>query len=280
VANVNSIRCCGFDKAYKALTNSRKGCLCDKELYGTALLSYQIDALASYSSEVCLTQQQYDNLFQKLSLGCGCCKSDVSLPDYETTERTFCLYSFIISDDTDFLDWTIDGLPIDSDNVRDIVMPSYGGFGNVFVSPIQSTLNIGYIGDGNTPAPTPVILDKNGDPITITWKPCCTFGCRAAYFPSGTFISSIISGYTGLEMYTIPPQYAFDPTDPDSIDYWQVALSNVYGPQFQLTAVYNPLTFSYLVTFDNVFVCDDIIFRGEDRTGGPVQIKLDSINCK
>lgn len=76
MATVNNIRCCGLTKAYKALTDSRKGCLSDCNLYSTALLQYQILSLAEYTAESCLTEAQYNTLLQGLTLVCGCCSDD------------------------------------------------------------------------------------------------------------------------------------------------------------------------------------------------------------
>lgn len=89
MADVNSIRCCGFDKGYSILEKSRNGCLNKNELFKTALLSYQIDMLASND---CLTQEQYSSLFDKLSLTCGCCTSDLDVTSNQTTSTECACY--------------------------------------------------------------------------------------------------------------------------------------------------------------------------------------------
>ena len=76
MATVSNIECCGFTKAYKALTDSRKGCLSDCNLYSTALLQYQVLSLADYTAESCLTEAQYNSLLEGLTLVCGCCSDD------------------------------------------------------------------------------------------------------------------------------------------------------------------------------------------------------------
>lgn len=80
MANLNSIRCCGFDKGYDTLVKSRNGCLNDKALYSSALFSYQVSALSSYVEGVCLTQKQYSDAYQKALLNCGCCMKDIESP--------------------------------------------------------------------------------------------------------------------------------------------------------------------------------------------------------
>ena len=69
MVDVNAIRCCSFAKAYKALMDSRKGCLSEKELYSNAIMQYQMPILVT---EDCVTSAQYDSMSQKLTLECGC----------------------------------------------------------------------------------------------------------------------------------------------------------------------------------------------------------------
>lgn len=103
MADVNSIRCCGFDKSYKTLTNSKKGCLNGKELYSTALLSYQIALLASND---CISEDQYNDLFDKLSLVCGCCTSDLDEISNQTTSTECACYTIFGVAGSCFIEFT------------------------------------------------------------------------------------------------------------------------------------------------------------------------------
>lgn len=73
--DVNNIVCCGFNKAYSILKDSKKGSLSDANLYSAALFSYQVSVLENHvSSEFsCLTDAQFDLFSQKMQSCCGCC---------------------------------------------------------------------------------------------------------------------------------------------------------------------------------------------------------------
>jgi hypothetical protein len=73
--DVNNIVCCGFNKAYSILKDSKKGCLKDSELYATALFSYQVSVLENHvdMQYSCLTDSQFDSFSQRMQLCCGCC---------------------------------------------------------------------------------------------------------------------------------------------------------------------------------------------------------------
>lgn len=73
--DVNNIVCCGFNKAYSILKDSKKGSLSDANLYSAALFSYQVSVLENHvSSEFsCLTDSQFDLFSQKMQSCCGCC---------------------------------------------------------------------------------------------------------------------------------------------------------------------------------------------------------------
>jgi PKD repeat protein len=73
--DVNNIVCCGFNKAYSILKDSKKGSLSDANLYSAALFSYQVSVLENHVSTEysCLTDSQFDKFSQKMQSCCGCC---------------------------------------------------------------------------------------------------------------------------------------------------------------------------------------------------------------
>lgn len=257
MANVNSIRCCGFDKAYKALTNSRKGCLSDKELYGTALLSYQIDALASYSPDVCLTQEQYDNLYQKLSLGCGCCSSNVNDPEYDTNEETIRYWYLDIysAPDNTFDDWTIDGLPFLS-NYTNLT-----GFGSNEVNgnnPIAfyDERYIWQVSKQSDLPEIPVYEDSFGNPYAVSWQQGSSG--RTCWEGIVAFDNLIMSQFTLgiLQVTQIDSIAAFsvqvDVSNPTHIGFVQTYYRSVFGNQVTITSVPN-IDGDYVVTISNTY---------------------------
>jgi len=268
VANVNSIRCCGFDKAYKALTNSRRGCLSDKELYGTALLSYQIDALASYSPDVCLTQEQYDNLYQKLSLGCGCCASDVEYDNPATGETALCFYYALFTDDNNFAGWEIDG----QDFITNIgtVMNTYNGRGETYSEDLAEAGGIiTYMGTGVT-FPEPVVEDT-GTPVSYTWStPICEQTCWEHEFVKPDFIMSNINlGFipTVVFLPTLSIAQNINVSIPGNITLFQSFLQSIYGPQVTVTATTLPST-NISVTITGVYIESTQSVTGSTTIGG------------
>lgn len=269
MANVNSIRCCGFDKAYKALTNSRNGCLCDKELYGTALLSYQIDALASYSPDVCLTQEQYDNLYQKLSLGCGCCSSDVEYENPSTDQTPLCFYYALFTDNNGFVGWEIDG----QNFINNIgtVMNTYDGRGETYSEDTTPSGGIiTYIGNGLS-FPEPVVEDT-GVPVSYTWSdPICEQTCWEHEFIKPDFIMTNINlGFspTVIFLSTLSIGQNINVSIPGDIILFQSFLQSIYGPQVSVTATVLPST-NITVTILGVYIESTQSVTGSTFTGGP-----------
>jgi len=269
VANVNSIRCCGFDKAYKALTNSRKGCLCDKELYGTALLSYQIGALASYTVDVCLTQEQYDNLYQNLSLGCGCCSNDLEYVNPETNETPLCFYYATFTDDNFFEGWEIDGDPFVA-NIG-IVMNTYGGRGDTYNEELDNSgAIITYIGTGDY-LPNPVIESDTG-PVSYTWSnPICERTCWQHTFVKPDFIMTNINlGFTPPIIFinTLAINQDINISVPADIALLKSFLQGIYGPQVDITVTTLPST-NITVNITGVYIETTTVVSGTTSIGGP-----------
>lgn len=253
MANVNSIRCCGFTKAYKVLTDSRKGCLSDCELYKNALLQYQIAALAEYSSEGCLTQEQYDSLYQKLKLNCNCCSPDIELENPGTEQTDLCFFYATFSDDNYFEGWEIDNQPFTA-NVN-TVMNSYGGRGDVYNddgNPIGAIIT--YMGSASSTPPNPLVEDTNV-PVPYTWStPICETSCWQHEFIKPDFImSSINLGFTPAINFLQTLTQNINVSIPADIVLLQTFLQGIYGPQVQVQSVQQPST-NYLVTITGVYI--------------------------
>jgi hypothetical protein len=188
-----------------------------------------------------------------LQQAAGCCgylNNNVVIND--------CYNYFIFSNPDGFFGWTIDGLSLISDNVGDVVMPSYGGFGNVWIDGGgRETCIIGYI-DPTAP-PTPVILDDLGNPVPIVWTPCCSpLACLEVHIPIlETPLPALLTGVDGyIITWILNGGLNFDPGDSSSVYSIENVLKRLYGPQFEVDVVAGPT--SYTVYFRNVYVCGNI----------------------
>lgn len=271
MANVNSIRCCGFTKAYKVLTDSRKGCLSDCELYNIAMLQHQIAALAEYSSEGCLTQEQYDSLYQKLKLKCSCCSPDVELDNPDTVfVQNPCFVYAIFEDDLRFEEWTINGL----DFITNLssVMSGYGNAtGNAYNDGTQPSGAI--ITALGTPKPTPTILDANGSPVTITWSDeICFTTCWEGSFRKPDFTMNTMNfGFLPTVQFASTTSVAqnINVTNPADILLFESFLRDIYGPQVTVVSV-NNASISQDVTISGVYIDPLAIITSTTTLAGTV----------
>ena len=206
MANLNSIRCCGFDKGYDTLVKSRNGCLNDKALYSSALFSYQVSALSSYVEGVCLTQKQYSDAYQKALLNCGCCMKDIESPKGLPPPQPCYFYLHIIcTPDLNFVDWEIDGQPFIA-NVNNLTGNS------VFINStaFQNEVFIWTIDDIDNLPTIPSYTDSNGNPSVypIQW-------IQGQCYP--ICVQSIIPQ---LDIFSAPTLIRF--IQP-GLEYWSVA---------------------------------------------------------
>jgi hypothetical protein len=172
-----------------------------------------------------------------------------------------CYHYFIFSDTNNFLGWTFDGLSVDGDDVGDNIMPSYGGFGNVWIDGGgRQTCIIGYIDP--TPPPTPVIIDNLGNTVPIVWKQCCNpLTCLQVSIPiADAPFPSFLTGLDGYEinwlLNTILDNY--DPSNTASTSTLDFILKRLYGPQCEFDVVAGPT--SYTLYLRNIYPCNQIAF--------------------
>jgi hypothetical protein len=277
VATVNNIRCCGLTKAYKALSDSRKGCLSDCNLYSTALLQYQVSSLADYTTESCLTQAQYNSLLQGLTLVCGCCSENDVFNNPDTTEQEFCFFQAVVTDDNSFIGWEIDNEEL-IPNINS-VMDTYGGRGETYSEDLDPAgAIITYFGL-ETDLPNPDIEDSNVD-VPYTWSdPICEQTCWQYEFPKPDFIMTNINlGFSPTINFlgTLAIGQVINVQLGINLTLLETFLKGIYGPQVTVSAVTLPST-NILVTISGVYIPSTATVTGNTTVGGP--FTWNNISC-
>lgn len=267
MATVSNIECCGFTKAYKALTDSRKGCLSDCNLYSTALLQYQVLSLAEYTAESCLTEAQYNTLLQGLTLVCGCCSDDNVFDNPDTTEQGFCFFQAVMTDDNSFIGWEIDNeefIP----NLNS-VMDTYDGRGETYSEDlVQAGAIITYYGL-ESDLPNPDIEDTNVD-VPYEWSdPICEQTCWQYEFLKPDFImTSINLGFNPTVNFlaTLAVGQVINVQLGANLTLFETFLKGIYGPQVTVTSVTLPST-NIVITISGVYIPSTATVTGSTTLG-------------
>lgn len=274
MANVNSIRCCAFDKAYGALESSRKGCLCDKELYTSALLNYQSDILWN---AWCLTNEQSESLFQKLKLKCNCCAEDIELENPDTGKIDYCFHYATFIDNNAFDGWEIDN----QDFILNIntVMNTYTGRGETYSEDTTpSGAIITYFGLSDE-LPNPDIEDTNIN-VPYFWSaPICDTTCWRYEFLKPDFVMTYMNlGFSPNIVFasTLAIMQNINVNVPADITLLQTFLRNIYGPQVVVSAVTLPST-NIEVTITGVYILPSTTVSGNTTVAGP--FTWNNISC-
>lgn len=271
MANENSIRCCGFNDAYNALIDSRRGCLSDCKLYGSALFQYQVAIMAQWGflSDACLTLEQYRNLFQNLLAKCDCCSDDVELENPATSEAEFCFFQAVMTDDNNFTGWEIDNeefIP----NINN-VMNTYDGRGETYSEDLNPAGAIIVYYGLESNLPTPDIEDSNVD-VPYTWSdPICEQTCWQYEFPKPDFVMTDINlGFNPTINFlsTLAIGQNIDVETPVDVTRLEAFLQGIYGWQVTVTAVTLPST-NIVVTISGVYIPATATVSGNIISSGP-----------
>lgn len=181
--DVNAIRCCSFAKAYKALMDSRKGCLSEKDLYCAALMQDQV--------EVLVTNQFDTGTIQKTRICYNITltnpqiiypyPADIYLTSIQTETTTIDVSSFVSLPIQNPLFVTqfipgIQGLGYDCGGVTWQLDESEAGLLQIYYYGFDPFVSVTYTING---------LEYSGNiPETFSCTPVPSFSCRTAYYQS------------------------------------------------------------------------------------------------
>lgn len=265
--DVNNIVCCGFNKAYSILKDSKKGSLSDANLYSAALFSYQVSVLENHVSTEysCLTDSQFDKFSQKMQSCCGCCGVDSGEDTNETPNVGICSICFDVVGFTD--DPQNDGIYADPDS--NVIVIRDNDVFDPFFELVGLGSSVGqFNNDFNWTSATKITNPASPyyDMVAISRTDFSTLESSIQIWdananPTPQLVTTFSTGITGYLIKTIFGPIAYDAVN-DRVYFTYLGWTPLYDPAPPgITLYYLDLssgTFQYATTLVNVNPTGDV----------------------
>ena len=193
--DVNAITCCAFNKAYKVLTDSKKGCLCDKDLYCAAMMQDQVEILITNQFDTGTIQKTrvcYNITFTNPQI-IDPYPTDIYLTSIETESTTIDISSFVSYPIQNplFIDQFVSGLQAlgyDCGGATWQIDESVAGLLQVYYYGFDPFVSVTYTING---------IEYSGNiPEIISCVPIPRFSCATAYYESEVISAIYLTSIT------------------------------------------------------------------------------------